>query len=302
MDEQEQEQAAFESSFAGEEAGSSLSAPTGASEDALAGVQAGEAANEAANPEPELSQTSEVPPSTQAPAPQEPVAEDDPVVFDGFKRSEMRRFMENAAEVDSLKRQLDKAHGRIGELNRHVQQIPNQAAPAAAPTPKVPELPPNLKQVEEDYPDVAAYVRALVPQHQFQQQQDAPPADVQPPVATGTAQAVQAGPDPMELELALMDRMHSGWREKIASQEFTLWKAAQDAQVQQAFDSAHTADALAAVIGQYDQWAAARAAAADKSAKGQARLKAAALPSGNAPRPQAEPTEQEAFEAAFNHR
>lgn len=298
MDEQEQEQAAFESSFAGEETGASLSAPTGASEDALAGVQA----DADADPQLDPPQASEVPPSDAPPAPQEPAVEDDPVVFDGFKRSEMRRFMENAAEVDSLKRQLDKAHGRIGELNRHVQQIPNQAAPAAAPTPKVPELPPNLKQVEEDYPDVAAYVRALVPQHQFQQQQDAPPADVQPPVATGKAQAVQAGPDPMELELALMDRMHSGWREKIASQEFTLWKATQDAQVQQAFDSAHTADALAAVIGQYDQWAAARAAAADKSAKGQARLKAAALPSGNAPRPQAEPTEQEAFEAAFNSR
>lgn len=298
MDEQEQEQAAFESSFAGEEAGASLAASTGASEDALAGVQAGAAAN----PQPEPPQASEAPPSTKAPAPQEPVAEEDPVVFDGFKRSEMRRFMENAAEVDSLKRQLDKAHGRIGELNRHVQQIPHQAAPAAAPAPKVPELPPNLKQVEEDYPDVAAYVRALVPQHQFQQQQEAPPADVQTPVATGTAQAVQAGPDPMEVELVLMDRLHSGWREKIASQEFTLWKAAQAAQVQQAFDSAHTADALAAVIGQYDQWAAARAAAADKSAKGQARIKAAALPSGNAPRPQAEPTEQEAFEAAFNSR
>lgn len=297
MNEQEQEQAAFESSFAGEEAGASLGASTGASEDALAGVQAGADAN----PQPDPLQASEVPPSDEAPAPQEPVAEDDPVVFDGFKRSEMRRFMENAAEVDSLKRQLDKAHGRIGELNRHVQQIPSQAAPAAAPAHKVPELPPNLKQVEEDYPDVAAYVRALVPQ--FQQQQEAPPADVQPPVATGAAQAVQAGPaDPMEVELALMDRMHSGWREKIASQEFTLWKATQDAQVQQAFDSAHTADALAAVIGQYDQWANARGAAADKSAKGQARLKAAALPSGNAPRPQAEPTEQEAFEAAFNSR
>lgn len=294
--EQEQERAAFESSFAGEEASASLGASTGASEDALAGVQT----DADANPQLDPPQASEVPPSDKAPAPQEPVVEDDPVVFDGFKRSEMRRFMENAAEVDSLKRQLDKAHGRIGELNRHVQQIPSQAAPAAAPGHKVPELPPNLKQVEEDYPDVAAYVRALVPQ--FQQQQEAPPADVQPPVATGAAQAVQAGPDPMEVELALMDRMHSGWREKIASQEFTLWKASQNAQVQQAFDSAHTADALAAVIGQYDQWATARAAAADKSAKAQARLKAAAVPSGNAPRPQAEPTEQEAFEAAFNSR
>ena len=69
--------------------------------------------------------------------------------------------------------------------------------------------------------------------------------------------------------------------------------------MQQEFAEAGTADSLGAVIGKYDQWTAARIAAADKAAKGQQRLKAAVTPSGNAPRPQTAPTEQEAFIAGF---
>lgn len=60
-----------------------------------------------------------------------------------------------------------------------------------------------------------------------------------------------------------------------------------------------TADGMGSLLGKYDQWATARTAAADKAAKGQQRLRAAVTPSGNAPRPQAAPTEEEEFLAAF---
>lgn len=78
-----------------------------------------------------------------------------------------------------------------------------------------------------------------------------------------------------------------------------MWLASQGDQVRQAYDTAQTADAMASVLGQYDQWAGARAAAADKAAKGQQRLQRSMTPSGNAPRPQGAPTELEAFEAAL---
>jgi hypothetical protein len=132
-----------------------------------------------------------------------------------------------------------------------------------------------------------------------QPRQEAPPAEAQQPVATGDAPQEQAGPDPMALEMAVLDRMHTGWREKISSQEFNLWLNAQGEQVQQEFAEAATADGMGSLLGKYEAWTTARATAADKAAKGQARLKAAVTPSGNAPRPQAAPTEEEEFLAAF---
>jgi len=279
MDEQELEQAAFERAFNGEpeSAASSTAAPEGA----VAEVTEPEPAAE-----PQAQEPAEAVPETPAePAKAEPKAgdlDDDPVLLDGLKRSELHRLFSNAAEVEQIKRQLDKAHGHIGELNRRLQQSP---APAAAPA-AVPELPPELKQFEDDFPEVAQYVKALGLAKQPVQEQPAPQQE-----------PAQAGADPVALELLVMDRMHKGWRDKVASQEFSLWMTTQGTQA--SFDTAHTADELSAVLGQYDQWATARTAAADKAAKGQQRLKAATTPAGNAPRPQTAPTEQDAFVSGF---
>ena len=278
MDAQQQELAAFESSIA-EAAGAE---PTTTDADDAPAVES--QPTEAAGKE-----SGEGSPDEK----EKPKAEDeDPVLLDGLKRSELRRLLGNAADVETLKRQIDKAHGHIGELNRRFQQT-QAAAPRAA---AAQELPPDLQQFEADYPEVAQYVRALgiTPQ----QRQEAPPADVQQS-AYVDAQPAQAGPDPLAIEMVVMDRMHKGWREKLATQEFSMWLASQGDQVRQAYDTAQTADAMASVLGQYDQWAGARTAAADKAAKGQQRLQRSMTPSGNAPRPQGAPTELEAFEAAL---
>lgn len=277
MDEQQQEQTAFERSLT-DAAPDTTAAPE-------AEVESQEPAAETAAPV-----ADEQPAQPEAPA--EATPEDDPEVFDGFKRSEVKRLLTQAAEVEGLKQQLRKAHGKIGELNSRIPP-----AHSGTPSHKATELSPEeLKQFEEDYPDVAQYVRALgiTPQPNTQ---DTPPAD-HSPEASGQV-AAQADVDPIAVELAVMDRMHTGWREKVYSQEFSLWMAAQGEQVKQAYETANTADGLAAVIGQYDQWAAARSAAADKAAKGQQRLKASLTPTGNAPRPMAALTEQQAFEAAL---
>lgn len=317
MNVQQQEQAEADAAFAqgfASVAGTEVSAPTAASSDAAAGEtttdapgttpEAGEsAASAAAAPAQDGSEAAPggapaAAPASGDPAKGEPAADEDPVLLDGLKRSELRRLLGNAADVDTLRKQLDKAHGNIGALNRELQQV-KAVAPAAAPAPATaPELPPELKQFEEDYPEVAAYVKALgiTPQPP---RQDAPPAQPTQPVATGGEGEASAGPDPMALELAVMDRMHKGWREKVGSPEFSLWLTTQGGEAQQAFGTASTADDLAAVIGNYDQWATARAAAADKTAKGQQRLRAAVTPEGNAQRPQAAPTEDDAFRAAF---
>lgn len=288
MDEQQQELAAFQSSINDTQV---IEPTTTVAEDATA-VESQEAqavdgaAEQGAVAQAEVSDAAQGEPEKATPA----AEDDDPVLLDGLKRSELRRLFESAAEVGTLKRQIDKAHGHIGELNRKLQQAA-QAAPA-----QVPELPPEIKQFEADYPEVAQYVRALgvTPQ----QPQTAPPADVQQP-AHADAQPAQAGLDPLDIELVVMDRMHKGWREKISTQDFNLWLGSQGEQAQQVFHTAQTADELSAVLGQYDQWASARAAASDKVAKGQQRLQRALTPSGNAPLPQSAPTELDAFRAAL---
>lgn len=223
--------------------------------------------------------------------------EDDPVVLDGFKRSEVQRLLAEATKVSALEQQLRKAQGKIGELNSKLQSPPAPVQ-AAAPTHQAPELPAELKAIEQDFPEIAAYVKALIPQQQ-PTPQAAPPAQVQQTVATDAAPAT-AELDPLVIELAVMDRMHTGWREKVNGQDFGLWLAAQGADVQETYHTAETADVLAGVIGQFDQWTAAKTAQAQKAQKGQQRLQAAVTPQGNAPKPQAALTEDQAFVAGFN--
>lgn len=282
MDEQQQELAAFQSSINDDQA---IEQDTTAADDAAA-VESQELAPEAV--EQEAAAQTEAVETAKAEPEKAPPADEDPVLLDGLKRSELRRLLGNAADVETLKRQIDKAHGHIGELNRKFQQ--------AAQAPVVPaKAPVEVSQFEEDYPEIAEYIRALgITQ---QPQQAAPPADVQ--TANAEAQTAQAGLDPLAIEMAVMDRMHKGWREKLGTQEFNLWLGAQGEQVRQAFDTAQTADEMSAVLGHYDQWASARAAAAEKTAKGQQRLQRALTPSGNAPRPQEAPTELDAFRAAL---
>lgn len=223
--------------------------------------------------------------------------EDDPVVLDGFKRSEVKRLLEQASKVTDLEQQLRKAHGKIGELNTRIQ--PKAPAQPAAPAhTAAPEFPQELKQFEQDFPEFATYAKALL-QAQQPAAQAAPPAQEEQTVATAASPA-SAELDPVVIELAVMDRMHSGWREKVAGQEFSLWLAAQGQEVQSAFAAADTAQAMAAVIGQFDQWETAKAAQAQKHAKGKQRLAAAVTPQGNAPQPQAALTEDQAFEMGFN--
>lgn len=223
--------------------------------------------------------------------------EDDPVVLDGFKRSEVKRLLEQASKVTDLEQQLRKAHGKIGELNTRIQ--PKAPAQPAAPAhTAAPEFPQELKQFEQDFPEFATYAKALL-QAQQPAAQAAPPAQEEQTVATAASPA-SAELDPVVIELAVMDRMHSGWREKVTGQEFGLWLAAQSPDVQAAFNAADTAQALAEVIGQFDQWSAAKAAQAQKHAKGKQRLAAAVTPQGNAPQPQAALTEDQAFEMGFN--
>ena len=301
VEDQQAENAAFEQGFA-QASGQPSPTPAAPAADAVEAVAQDGAAPAADHTEEGVNQpeaSNHQPEGAQVPEGQEGGndLEDDPVVLDGFKRSEVKRLLEQASKVTDLEQQLRKAHGKIGELNTRIQ--PKAPAQPAAPAhTSAPELPQELKQFEQDFPEFATYAKALL-QAQQPAAQAAPPAQEEQTVATAASPA-SAELDPVVIELAVMDRMHSGWREKVAGQEFSLWLAAQGQEVQSAFAAADTAQAMAAVIGQFDQWEAAKAAQAQKHAKGKQRLAAAVTPQGNAPQPQAALTEDQAFEMGFN--
>lgn len=301
VEDQQAENAAFEQGFA-HASGQPSPTPAAPAADAVEAVAQDGAAPAADHTEEGVKQpeaSNHQPEGAQVPEGQEGGndLEDDPVVLDGFKRSEVKRLLEQASKVTDLEQQLRKAHGKIGELNTRIQ--PKAPAQPAAPAhTAAPEFPQELKQFEQDFPEFATYAKALL-QAQQPAAQVAPPAQEEQTVATA-ANHGQAELDPVVIELAVMDRMHSGWREKVAGQEFSLWLAAQGQEVQSAFAAADTAQAMAAVIGQFDQWEAAKAAQAQKHAKGKQRLAAAVTPQGNAPQPQAALTEDQAFEMGFN--
>lgn len=292
MDGQEllEQEAAFEASFAGKELPVAPAPATVEPTAAAAEAQQQPAAEPATQPSAE---------GEQQPAQATEQAADDPVVFGGFKQSEVQRLFEQAAKVSDLELQLRKANGKIGDLNRKLDQPPaaQQLPPPQVTAPAAAN--PKLEQFKQDFPEIAEYIQAVVPQAPVTQQ--APPAEQQPPVATDAAPA-SAAPSALDIELAVMDRMHKGWRETVNSQDFSLWLGAQPQEMQQSFDEADTADQLAAVIGKFTEWGTAKADAANKTAKGQQRLKQAVTPTGQAQRPTAEPTEEEAFIAAFNNK
>lgn len=294
--EDQQEQAAFEQVFASV-SGEPYEAPTVAPE------AAAEAEQEPAEPAADPAEATQAPAADGAVAapeegktPAAPAEDSDPVLLDGLRRSELHRLLSNAAEVEPLKKQLAKAHGSIGDFNRQLLKLQQQQQPPAA-KPQAAALPENMLAFEQDYPEIAQYVRAMAAGRPTEPVLQAEPAPTAP--AAQPEQPGQPAYDPLAIELAVMDRMHKGWRETVGSDEFGAWLGSRELAVQQAFVTAQTADEMGAVLTQFQQWSTARTAAAEASAKGQQRLRAAVTPTGSAQRPQAALSEQEAFEAAL---
>ena len=130
MDAQQQELAAFESSIA--EAAGAEPTTTDADDAPAVESQPTEASGESVEHEAAEQSAGKESGEGSPDEKEKPKAEDeDPVLLDGLKRSELRRLLGNAADVETLKRQIDKAHGHIGELNRRFQQT-QAAAPRAA--------------------------------------------------------------------------------------------------------------------------------------------------------------------------
>lgn len=236
-----------------------------------------------AQPEPEQ-QTEQKTEQAETPAESAETPKDEPQRFAGFTEDELKNLLARAAKVDELEAGLRKAHGKIGELNGKLQEVAKAPAPAQQPKPE----PDHISQVEEDYPDIAKYVRELVGKKEPEKEipQQAQP-EMQPESNGASAEMIQ---------LALMDHLHKGWREKVQSQEFALWLAASGDDVRNAYQTAATAESLGGIVSNYDAW---QAKKGQRSQSANQRLEQAMTPQGSAGKPKTAPTPEDAFQAGF---
>ena len=208
-------------------------------------------------------------------------------VIAGLTESEIKNLFARVSKLDELEAQVRKANGKIGELNGKLQEFsskpqsqPTQSAPAAKFDDE------SLSQWANDYPELVAIAekRALE-------------------IAEEKFKAIQV-PDPQaikseiyrETQLELMDTLHEGWREKIASEDFNLWINAQPDNVRQVFQTTERAKDLSGILTGFENW---KKNVADRGAKNKQRLEAALTPDGAPSRGPKAPSDEDEFIAGF---
>lgn len=232
------------------------------------------------SPEPEKQAPVE-PQSEAAEQPETPKADAEPEaekpVLAGLTESQIKTLLERAARVDDIEKQLRQAHGKIGELNGTLKEL---KTPKAQPTHDAPAGDGDVEDdFERDFPEVARIARKVA-------------ADA----AKANAPAVAPADYQREIQMALMDTLHDGWRETVTSQDFALWLATQPEDVQQTYHTTESAKVLGSVIGGFKDW---QKSAQSRSAKSQKRLEAALTPDGVPSRVTTAPSADDEFAAGF---
>ena len=257
-----------------------------AEDDFLSGFNDVRSSDESVSPEPNR----EVEPESESVAEEsQEVEKQEPElpVIAGLTESEIKNLFARVSKLDELEAQVRKANGKIGELNGKLQEFstkpqsqPTQSAPAAKFDDE------SLSQWANDYPELVAIAekRALE-------------------IAEEKFKAIQV-PDPQaikseiyrETQLELMDTLHEGWREKIASEDFNLWINAQPENVRQVFQTTERAKDLSGILTGFENW---KKNVADRGAKNKQRLEAALTPDGAPSRGPKAPSDEDEFIAGF---
>lgn len=202
----------------------------------------------------------------------------------GLTASEIKSLLQRAAEVDSLKEQIGKAHGKIGELNRYVQEIKQRPTQELAPAAQIDDA--ALQEFESTFPEFAPAVEARarrIAQEVMQQQERGASVD----------------PDAIrkEVSLAVMDATHSGWRDVVQSPDFNLWIAAQPDSIRDAYASTWDHAELGAILNTFQK---SRQIISDRSTKSRQRLESAITPDSRASKITHAASEMDAMQAGFD--
>lgn len=202
---------------------------------------------------------------------EEPTPEAPAQSFAGFTEAEIKSLFAKVGEFDSIKDQLAKAHGKIGELNRTIQESAKSAQqqPTSGFNPSPAEDEDDLGAAYPELAELAERRAKKVVADALAAKGDAP--DVQAIVSQATAEIRR------EMELRLMDVMTPGWKDVVSSDDFKAWEAVQPDPVRQMFASTESAAELSAIVTGFKEWSARSKGQLNRNKN---RLEAAVLPDG----------------------
>ena len=214
--------------------------------------------------------------------------------FAGMTESEIRALLDRTSRLGAIEEQLSKAHGKIGELNRTVQQLAtNQTRPAPTASARTDygddAEDGDFSEIEEMFPEFSPAVerkaRKIAQEvlQQHQQQNTGQPVD--PTVISQT------------VALAVMDATRPKWRETVSSDDFQKWIESQPEDFRETYQSTWDTSVFSQVI---DQFEAARKAQSERTTKSKTRLEAALTPDSRSSRVSHAATEMDAMQAGFD--
>lgn len=230
----------------------------------------------------------------------EPAAEP---VYAKITQADYDKLLAAANEVGSLKaentRNLDKAFGKIGQMQQLVDQLKAATAPGTAVT--VSEE--DFAELAAEYPELAKLqvkgMNALLSKMKATGTgEQAAPAPVATP-AVDPERAIQQAEQRIEqkLELKRFARKHPDWQAVVNGQEFKDWITKQPADVQKGYQESWDSDVTIPILDGFK--ASQKATANPAVSTRQQRLSSAVTPrgtGGHAPKP----TEDDDFLAGFN--
>jgi hypothetical protein len=235
----------------------------------------------AAAPEPEKPEPAVAP----EPEPSKPLTKDDLEAIIAATKQETRQ------EMQALH---DRVFGKFGELKQKIDAMKSSTGGLSAKA---------REKLTDQFPELASMLFDDEPEPEPVIPATSTP--VQPASSAVTEDNWQA--DPLKLvEMRLLTRDHSDWKQVVVSQEFNSWRQTALAPADNAkLDEAWDADFVSAKITEFKAWQAAQAKKAADDKKKQERLDAAITPRGN---PRAgtssldDNDEEAAMEAAFKQR
>lgn len=256
--------------------------------DFLSGFNAVRPDDAQALPEQKQEVAPEETPAQEEAAKDEAKAEVDEPTFFGMSESQIKSLLERSAQVDEIKDQLRKAHGKIGELNSTVQNLSSQRQQPTQQAPATSLDEGEMSQWEQDFPELAQLAEAKARKIA---------TEMMSGQVNSQSQSISRDEIVREANLAIMDANYDGWRDTINTQDFALWIATQPADVQEQFNNTVSAKVLGGVLSSFDNW---KNKVADRGNKSKARLEQALIPSGNAAKVSHAPSAHDEFVAGFN--
>jgi len=182
-----------------------------------------------------------------------------PVLMGGLDETALKNLLAKAAKVDSIESEQiatrDRLYGKIGELNRAIQELKQQQQTPAKPA-GVKLSANQFKRLSQDYPDLAEAIAEDFAELNVSSGEKDQPVDIEA-LITPRLEAIQQqikAESEQQMELRLMSYMRPSWRDDVQSQDFTLFKSQLSPDVSKKFDESWDATYINDILSQYDAW------------------------------------------------